>query len=347
MSRYEAFGEPDLKSQLSMSRTEIAMAIHDSFPLIYGLADHNVIPEKLFKEILEKEQRDGIHKAIYSLLSWILEQDVTIIQTFWRNLSKQYNLESYPKLRKLLTHGGSCAFMIAFCHPVIFERMQKIKIPCVQCHGLHCMSIIMLLIPKAEAISVGGTFHDVATQRQRYGIGPKLLFVVQMMYQMQSNDDECAMCKDGGDLLCCDGCPKSFHLSCLVPPLTSIPSGSWCCQSCNGQKSSTSSQVSASSSSNVDFSFTSLSSVMETTNGHMGSVAGVNKSCGICHHGRGDIIICSHCHNSYHYQYSAGIILLKLAFYPVSVPVFPIPDQFCLIITLLSAPFSVCPCLIF
>ncbi|KAM4041032.1 autoimmune regulator isoform 2-T7 [Anomaloglossus baeobatrachus] len=48
----------------------------------------------------------------------------------------------------------------------------------------------------------------------------------------QSNDDECSMCRDGGELLCCDGCPRSFHLSCLVPPLTYIPSGTWRCDSC-------------------------------------------------------------------------------------------------------------------
>ncbi|XP_073529134.1 autoimmune regulator [Phyllobates terribilis] len=52
------------------------------------------------------------------------------------------------------------------------------------------------------------------------------------MSHHQSNDDECSMCRDGGELLCCDGCPRSFHLSCLVPPLTYIPSGTWRCGSC-------------------------------------------------------------------------------------------------------------------
>nr|XP_033813656.1 autoimmune regulator [Geotrypetes seraphini] len=49
---------------------------------------------------------------------------------------------------------------------------------------------------------------------------------------LQKNDDECAVCRDGGELICCDGCPKAFHLSCLVPPLTEIPSGTWRCMSC-------------------------------------------------------------------------------------------------------------------
>ncbi|XP_066445582.1 autoimmune regulator-like [Eleutherodactylus coqui] len=54
----------------------------------------------------------------------------------------------------------------------------------------------------------------------------------------QSNDDECSVCRDGGELLCCDGCPRSFHLSCLMPPLTYIPSGTWRCSSCKKDGSS-------------------------------------------------------------------------------------------------------------
>ncbi|XP_051507551.1 tripartite motif-containing protein 66-like isoform X2 [Myxocyprinus asiaticus] len=46
------------------------------------------------------------------------------------------------------------------------------------------------------------------------------------------NEDFCAVCLIGGDLLCCDRCPKVFHLSCHVPPLHSFPTGDWICTLC-------------------------------------------------------------------------------------------------------------------
>ncbi|XP_052020204.1 autoimmune regulator isoform X2 [Apodemus sylvaticus] len=50
--------------------------------------------------------------------------------------------------------------------------------------------------------------------------------------QVHQNEDECAVCHDGGELICCDGCPRAFHLACLSPPLQEIPSGPWRCSCC-------------------------------------------------------------------------------------------------------------------
>lgn len=58
----------------------------------------------IYQDTLEKEAREGIHKAIYSLLSWVLEQRRSTIQVFWSNLSKDYNQDSYPKLKTLLSN---------------------------------------------------------------------------------------------------------------------------------------------------------------------------------------------------------------------------------------------------
>ncbi|XP_042352271.1 transcription intermediary factor 1-alpha-like [Plectropomus leopardus] len=47
-----------------------------------------------------------------------------------------------------------------------------------------------------------------------------------------SNEVLCAVCRTGGELLCCDKCLKVFHLSCHVPTLLKSPSGEWFCSFC-------------------------------------------------------------------------------------------------------------------
>ncbi|GAQ80680.1 hypothetical protein KFL_000590330 [Klebsormidium nitens] len=44
------------------------------------------------------------------------------------------------------------------------------------------------------------------------------------------NDDLCRVCGDGGELICCDACPATFHLSCMS--LEDLPDGNWYCPSC-------------------------------------------------------------------------------------------------------------------
>lgn len=56
--------------------------------------------------------------------------------------------------------------------------------------------------------------------------------IIRMRSADDPSDDYCAVCRNGGDLLCCDGCPKVFHLGCHVLQLTDNPSGQWYCGLC-------------------------------------------------------------------------------------------------------------------
>ena len=49
-----------------------------------------------------------------------------------------------------------------------------------------------------------------------------------------SQDDVCAVCEEGGGLLCCAGCPQSFHFACCTPRLSvlSLTGGNWYCSKC-------------------------------------------------------------------------------------------------------------------
>ena len=50
-----------------------------------------------------------------------------------------------------------------------------------------------------------------------------------------------ARCKDGGELLVCDGCPAAYHLLCLNPPChdpddLGPEDADWFCEDCVKQK---------------------------------------------------------------------------------------------------------------
>ncbi|XP_066542866.1 autoimmune regulator [Hoplias malabaricus] len=391
-------------------------------------------------ETLERKKKDGIHKAVYSLLTWLLEQDFSVLQAFWENLSKEYNQESYPKLQKLFTnlprglragsrseqsprlelqvrgqssrkrlgekqlshHPQHCSkralqassgskgkslrktdstslsqvsvsnglqsvsasvqravTLTAGERPAACETVEEILIQqviesggakkCIkvggefyssgkleetnsvhvphtsQSHGHqqgepHTRATDCKMLSSRETCR-GRTVHSGSEWNQTWRPLVPIATTGKKSESVERNDDECAVCKDGGELICCDGCPRAFHLTCLVPPLTSIPSGTWRCKFCNGSRvmveKTYSSQppvptplTESSSSSTVDFSFfssTSLSalsgskhtqsSALQAVDPDLGSI---RTPCGICHQTRGELLICPQCLQSYH-----------------------------------------------
>ncbi|KAH8150432.1 uncharacterized protein LAJ45_05644 [Morchella importuna] len=53
--------------------------------------------------------------------------------------------------------------------------------------------------------------------------------------EVSENEDVCAVCNGPGRFLCCERCPRSFHFTCLNPPLEEIPEGMWFCNKCTSQ----------------------------------------------------------------------------------------------------------------
>ncbi|XP_021729860.1 uncharacterized protein LOC110696835 [Chenopodium quinoa] len=49
-------------------------------------------------------------------------------------------------------------------------------------------------------------------------------------FSTDDNDDLCSVCHSSGNLLCCDGCPRAFHIECLSIPR--IPQDKWYCKYC-------------------------------------------------------------------------------------------------------------------
>uniref|UniRef100_A0A8C2ZY68 Autoimmune regulator n=1 Tax=Cyclopterus lumpus TaxID=8103 RepID=A0A8C2ZY68_CYCLU len=336
MSRTGAFRDTNLRSLLRELRTDIAMAVDDPFPLVHGMVDKNIINDQLLKDTLEKEGREGIHKAMHSLLSWVLEQSRSTIQAFWSNLSKDYNLDSYPKLQTLLTH----------LHSSVYSKFHQSQLYIVCLFQLDCnlysgtyfsvqMSVqavsssVQRPVMLSSSLTEPPVSHEATEEihiKQMLGSDgrPSVFECSRISIQLPSitrtshvnvqyNDDECTVCKDGGELICCDGCPRAFHLTCLDPQLTSIPSGTWCCEWCCGNRVKRENYQTNTSSSNsiVDFSFFSplssspltsvTASVTELRNQcSRGELLSLREVCGVCHIEGGDLTHCLQCLQRFH-----------------------------------------------
>ncbi|NWW72464.1 AIRE regulator, partial [Climacteris rufus] len=276
----------DPRRLLKLHRTEIAMAVDDVFPLLHGLADHDVVPDHVFKETLSRTEREGSHRAFHALLTWLLGRDAATVRDFWAVLFKDYNLERYSRLRPLRgalprevelgrqrrgrRHSPSPtapaphrpqgkrkapeerdkarAALPSPRHnasPGPLAKAKTVKKPegtdtprtsrasgeCQSPQGSICLSTLF-----AHTCGQGvPTPVSHSPARSPPGRGCLACGVGSDPLPTplgQENEDECAACGDGGELICCDGCPRAFHLACLVPPLPRVPSGTWRCTSC-------------------------------------------------------------------------------------------------------------------
>ncbi|XP_017681673.1 PREDICTED: autoimmune regulator [Lepidothrix coronata] len=323
-------GDGDLRRLLKLHRTEIAMAVDDVFPLLHGLADHDVVPEHIFKETLSRAEREGSQRAFHALLTWLLGRDAAALHDFWAVLFKDYNLERYARLRpvrgafpreaELGRQRRGRRLSPSPTAPAPHRPQGKRKAPeerdkarAAQPSPRHTTSpgplakaktvkkpegadtprtpragalqAVAASVQRAVAVAGGevpisrGAIEGILikhvlepgsragnepyTQAARDEPGarsrshslkppaqpkasqsnrepqlhPQGQLPVPTMYSqqpvpLQENEDECAACGDGGELICCDGCPRAFHLTCLVPPLPRVPSGTWRCGSC-------------------------------------------------------------------------------------------------------------------
>ncbi|XP_007567089.1 autoimmune regulator isoform X3 [Poecilia formosa] len=380
MSRVEVFRDANLRSLLRELRTDIAMAVDDPFPIVYGLADKNIITEQQLQDTLKKEVSEGIHKAMYSLLSWLIEQSRSTLQAFWSNLSKDYNMDSYPKLKALLanlntrpdaprskvenrssggvkaSHSKKRSHEDKVQHSEYHAKtsdgtVSKVKLYRVKSEAgalqLPSGNNLPFSQDKKENIQIkqertaldgsirkcikgaeGFPSYSLAEKSHEKSKSASARFIHQGEANtiiIHSNDDECAVCKDGGELICCDGCPRAFHLACLNPPLTSIPSGSWQCEWCCGlrvkqenalqlvQVLPTQPQQTSINTDNsiLDNSFyptlssslTSVTASVKASNGKNqcsgGEMVAVREVCGVCHLG-GDLTHCLQCLKHFH-----------------------------------------------
>jgi hypothetical protein len=97
----------------------------------------------------------------------------------------------------------------------------------------HKLSILEYLIDEVMALDIVAdemTFRFTSKEHvdHPYGVLP-----TEKEFEELENDDQCAVCLGEGDLLCCDGCPSSYHQTCIGMQVgETLPEGKWYCPEC-------------------------------------------------------------------------------------------------------------------
>ncbi|XP_045025556.1 LOW QUALITY PROTEIN: PHD finger protein 12 [Daphnia magna] len=91
------------------------------------------------------------------------------------------------------------------------------------------------LMPQIQALLAPPLLEDISKEKRKDGLA---LHPYYRRPGRGHNRDSCDACKEGGELICCDSCPASFHLQCHDPPLeeADLPRGLWNCHSCRVKK---------------------------------------------------------------------------------------------------------------
>eukprot|EP00898_Chlorokybus_atmophyticus_P004155 jgi/Chlat1/4740/Chrsp308S04736 len=121
--------------------------------------------------------------------------------------------------------------------PLIYrsKRGELLNTGLVREEGIECGHCNRIVTLSAFEFHAGGTAHR-PSQYTFMSDGRSLMECAAgltgpgekeaLPENMDMSDDQCRLCGEGGDLICCDSCPATFHLQCMVP------SGNWYCPSC-------------------------------------------------------------------------------------------------------------------
>ena len=89
-------------------------------------------------------------------------------------------------------------------------------------------------LPNQKASEISQTNEEQTPSKDQNQEGKKKLIgkKLKRSENKKINRELCSICRDGGNLLLCDNCPRSFHIECLKIKEENIPEGKWYCPMC-------------------------------------------------------------------------------------------------------------------
>jgi len=110
---------------------------------------------------------------------------------------------------------------------------------CTKAFHLVCLEPELFEAPEGEWFcshcEKDGTAATKIAENEKANAEANAKAVLEQIAGIQHNEF-CHVCKDGGELLCCETCKLSWHLDCLNPVLAGIPNHEWYCPLCTCEK---------------------------------------------------------------------------------------------------------------
>ncbi|XP_052209044.1 uncharacterized protein LOC127812622 [Diospyros lotus] len=151
-----------------------------------------------------------------TILSWLIENNVVLPRS---------------KVHYISRKGGA---------PMAEGRITREGIKCSCCQKVFTLGKFEIHAgsnnhrPAAHIFLEDGRSLLDCQSQLKYKISPRKFMTdpckVKGRRQSNTNDYICSVCHFGGELILCDQCPSSFHISCLG--LKDVPDGDWYCSSC-------------------------------------------------------------------------------------------------------------------
>ena len=104
---------------------------------------------------------------------------------------------------------------------------------CPKAYHLVCLDPELEQTPEGDWSCPDCTKNGITVESRQ--AAARLVKEQQQLQEQKETDNHmefCRVCRDGGELLCCDRCPSSYHMHCLIPPMTVIPVDDWFCPRC-------------------------------------------------------------------------------------------------------------------